>query len=402
VIAAALVAACVEPGPSAPAAATTPPANRTWRGERPWHFLGSLVDARDSTLTDAPLLFGENPVEQWDLVNWRVDASAPSGPVSAIAAGRIEGMSDQIRFADDLDGSGSPEVVGRVLAPDNGWVLFDAAAVGTMRPRDAWSRSPPLSGPGVVRPRGDINGDGTKDLCAEGFGLLHAWFAPLDPETFSATEPDMNAPLPSDIEGGSLFGLAGSDGPVVVATWRRTFADNETYLTVLGPDFDLATGVSTSGLPEFIVSGDFATLAGDEAFLWGGGTHLGDVTLYGVVEGAMQPTGCTITTDDAALYTNTTGAAGDFDGDGALDLALSALGSVFVFLGPFSPELLTLEDAALRVRSGVEDDDFAQSLAAADVDGDGRSDLVVGAPGDDRLARDAGAVYLWRGVDLFP
>ena len=43
-------------------------------------------------------------------------------------------------------------------------------------------------------------------------------------------------------------------------------------------------------------------------------------------------------------------------------------------------------------------DAFGWSLASAgDVDGDGCGDVIVGAPGDDALARDAGALYVFSG-----
>lgn len=86
-----------------------------------------------------------------------------------------------------------------------------------------------------------------------------------------------------------------------------------------------------------------------------------------------------------------------------MDLAVVLTsGAVYVLRGPLPPGTTTLDDAVVQVRSGVADDDFGASLAAADVDGDGRADLLVGAPMDSGLAREGGVAYLWRGVDLFP
>ena len=141
-----------------------------------------------------------------------------------------------------------------------------------------------------------------------------------------------------------------------------------------------------------------------------GGTDAGAAYLFlGPVSGDLH-----ISSADTVLYGEAdydmagswVGSAGDMDGDGFDDLAIGAYaessaaslaGAAYVVRGPVLGTVdLATSDAKLV---GEEADDFAGSsvATAGDANGDGYDDLLVGAPGDDTVATDAGAAYVLYG-----
>lgn len=98
--------------------------------------------------------------------------------------------------------------------------------------------------------------------------------------------------------------------------------------------------------------------------------------------------------------------ATDLDHDGRGDLILFApggdayatdAGTVHVFLGaslPFAKSSLEDDITAVPDRASL---DFGSPVAAGDLDGDGRAELLIAATGDDRGGREAGAVFIYRG-----
>jgi hypothetical protein len=90
----------------------------------------------------------------------------------------------------------------------------------------------------------------------------------------------------------------------------------------------------------------------------------------------------------------------DVDGDGVSDCLVGApneagngpmSGAVRVLSGASGAELLVL-------RGGSSLDMYGSSLAGGDLDGDGRAELIIGAYGDDAGGSDAGAVYVYSGA----
>lgn len=99
--------------------------------------------------------------------------------------------------------------------------------------------------------------------------------------------------------------------------------------------------------------------------------------------------------DTAALV------SADFDGDGIADVALGVPendlkrpqgGAVFIYRGSANG----LPTEATWVITGASDTaQLGAVLATGDLDGDGKADLAISAPGDDVTVADSGAVYLY-------
>lgn len=121
---------------------------------------------------------------------------------------------------------------------------------------------------------------------------------------------------------------------------------------------------------------------------------------------------------DGEVIVGATGEVADLNNDGFLDLIVGAgfaengedIGKVYIFFGDGTGRfdgspILSAANADIIIVGANPGDFFGAAVALSDINGDGRLDLVIGAPGTDFAATNAGSVYVFLnqgGPNYFP
>ncbi len=270
----------------------------------------------------------------------------------------------------DLTGDGEPDLLG--FGYGHGIAVFsEGVPAGDSLVSDSAFFISPGYTCDAVESGGDINGDGVLDVLAD-LGLVRLFLGPLDSSTSHSTTYS---------DGGRGFGTAISIGGDI---------DGDGYDDVAIGDYSQATlGSETGGV--FIFDDPSAGFSVD--------TSAAVAFLEGEAAG-----------DRAGLAVEL---VEDLDGDGVGDIvvgadrndtAASGAGAAYILFGPISGTV-SLSEADVRMGGESASDYAGAPLAAeADVDGDDRMDLLVGATDLDvshsPTSSDNGAVYLILGSHL--
>ena len=276
----------------------------------------------------------------------------------------------------DADGDGQADLLVGSTGSDVGGVvnvgrafLFSGAAGVLLRTFD--SPNPRQDGQFGVSVAGvpDVDGDGRGDVLIGAFNELVGGINPGRAYLFSGATGALLRSLTSP--NGRLGGEFGH----AVAGLADVNGDNRGDVLV-GAEFETASGQGAAG----------------RAYVFSGAT------------GALLHTVTRPTAQNNARFGSAVSGVPDADGDGRPDLlvgaywdsgALFRMGAAYLFSGATGAFLRTLVSPTPEA-SGY----FGHAVAGvADVNGDGRGDLLAGAYGEDGGASGAGRAYVFSGAD---
>ncbi len=270
----------------------------------------------------------------------------------------------------DVNGDGRPDpIVGSpdaaILGPEQGNVrVFSGNGFGQLLGIDGPTNGDRLGG--ALCSIGDVNGDGRADFLVGSPQADHTFYVLLQPVTHE------NA--------GSVRCISGIDGSTLWTIWGDGEGDElGASVASLGYDFNV------DGVDDFVVGAPqrlTASPAGGYARVC---TGLNGATLGTVVE-------ATASSEFGAAVAN----AGDVTGDGRPEALVGSpgfsggRGRIAVMLGGLFVEV-SIGPLSIGQQAGER---FGSSVAAlGDVNGDAKSDLLVGAPSNDAVGVDAGRAY---------
>jgi len=302
-----------------------------------------------------------------------------SGLAGTVANQNLIGSTAGSRFgqsvagAGDVNGDGFADVVigapldetSSALADEGVVRLYLGSAGGLVL--STWTAHSGQAGAqlgSVVAGVGDVNGDGHSDVLVS---------APL----YQGSVP----PLTETVGLVELFAGIPGVGLSTTPTWTATGGGSFTNHNVLGADLGYAHDVNNDGFSDFWVASLNTVRIGVRT-----------VTTNTLSVFVGQASGVPA---QLASVPGTTAAAGDLNGDGFSDLVVGDSTALTVSAFAGSASSLTLIPG--WTLSGPANSEFGARVATGDVNGDGISDVLVGAPGFDGSFTDQGGVSLFLG-----
>jgi len=351
--------------------------------------------------------------------------ATPLFGVNGFSAG--ENFGSSVAGIGDVDHDGIPDLLvgapnASVAASAAGrFYVLSGAGGALLLERDGDNPGAHL-GQSVAGP-GDCNGDGAPELLvgapgSNAFGAGAGRASLLSGATGAALvvvggaapgdQCGFAVAAAGDLDGdGALDLLVGSPqaspGGLALAGSVRAVssASGAVLLTVAGTLAGGQLGSSVAGLGDLDADGMDDLVAG-APYSSGELEHVGRVTVYSGADGALLQSTTGSAAGDALGWS--VGDAGDVDDDGRGDVLVGAIGSGGLDPGAAgTARVLSGRDASVLAIFGglaVGDQTGAAVAGAGDLDGNGLPDVIVGSPGSDGPAQNAGKVTFFSAIHV--
>ena len=325
------------------------------------------------------LWYGSSP----NGLNNGIDGTPDNADWSEIATDNSSRFGNSVSTAGDVNGDGySDIIIGDFTFEDDysgeGMVLLYHGSSGGLPDTANWTAESNQSGAGLgysVSSAGDVNGDGYSDVIAGADnydngqtdeGMAFVWY-------------------------GSSSGL-GDEGTPSNADWT---SESDQVNAYFGTSVSFAGDVNGDGFSDVIAGAPGYDTRDDDGKAY---------VYHGSASGLSETSNWTSESNQVNAYFGySVSTAGDVNGDGFSDVIIGAYaydnsyneGKVFVYHGSASG-LSTTEDWTFE--GSQSGGCVGKSVSTAgDVNGDGYSDVIIGAEHFDKPSRDEGVVFVFHG-----
>ncbi|MFB3909330.1 MAG: FG-GAP-like repeat-containing protein [Candidatus Eisenbacteria bacterium] len=405
--------------------------------------LGFAGDLNGDGYSDLAFDTGSNAPANGGVLVFFGGGNGPAAAPDRFFASNHGGFADNLYTAGDVNGDGFSDLVATEETLNN-----NTGAITILGGWESGSGLPVLdsrNGQQVgeqfgadARSAGDVNGDGYGDVIAgaprndnahtdEGVVRLYLGGPSLPSGTASITRDggQESALFGYSVAQGDWNGDGYSDLATGAPYWDGSFVDGGAVQIFYGSENGypatadwIYLGTSQQGSFGYAVAnaGDVDNDGYDELLVgepfWSGGnlSVAGRAYLYQGSAAGLEPSASWIGTGESngAYYGTSLAGAGDVNGDGYADVLVGAPmqngvqghgGKVYVYDG--TAEGLS-QQANWTQTTGTDFDELGRSVAGAgDVNGDGYSDIVIGAPGMGAIA-DEGYIFVLFGSPAGP